>query len=430
MTRTMRGRLLRRLPFLAATGLLLAQIALGEQREIRVEIPEDVPLELVSSDFGGTEFEPRGGALVIELAGSIRFRHRGPNAVRAVTLDVDAHRELMGGRAVVAVPSLNARDGEEFEVPIYVRLIRALPLPAGPAVRIATDAVLFDTLAYVGPNRLDSARKLKTRELEARRDRNFFLSRWESGGREALAEAMQASLLRQASRPRLEIRLAGAGPATAGRRAEPREIQLAFVQHDGDPLLFESGSALVTGFVSEAPRIRMRNRTTRTIRQFDVGWLAADGDGTVYSVGSAPADYEDVCRGRGSHRDPRRRTLRTATCRRPGRASDRVDGCLPEECSDGRRQRVDSKPTGSGGVPAASGAASISRGAAPRGALPREGSGSSCRTNCASSQSRRHPERAALTARDGFFTAGGPAPVSPGIRAISGTASRRSECPC
>ena len=285
----MRGRLLRRLPFLAAAGLLLAQIALGEQREIRVEIPEDVPLELVSSDFGGTEFEPRGGALVIELAGSIRFRHRGPNAVRAVTLDVDAHRELMGGRAVVAVPSLNARDGEEFEVPIYVRLIRALPLPAGPAVRIATDAVLFDTLAYVGPNRLDSARKLKTRELEARRDRNFFLSRWESGGREALAEAMQASLLRQASRPRLEIRLAGAGPATAGRRAEPREIQLAFVQHDGDPLLFESGSALVTGFVSEAPQIRVRNRTARTIRQFDIGWLAGDGDGTVYSVGSVPS---------------------------------------------------------------------------------------------------------------------------------------------
>ena len=290
MTRTVQGRLRRRVPFLAATGLLLAQLATGEEREIRVEIPEDVPLELVSSDFGGTEFEPRGGALVIELAGAIRFRHRGPNAVRAVTLDVDAHRELMGGRAVVAVPSLNARDGEEFEVPIYLRLIRALPLPAGPAVRIATDAVLFDTLASAGPDRLDSVRKLKTRELEARRDRSFFLSRWESGGRDALAEAMQASLMRQAARPRLEIRLAGAGPATAGRGGRPREIQLAFVQDDGDPMLFESGSALVTGFVSEAPRIRVRNRTARAIRRFDIGWLAGDGDGTVYSVGSAPSD--------------------------------------------------------------------------------------------------------------------------------------------
>lgn len=280
----------RLLPVLAAAGTLLVQIAAGASHEIQVEIPEGVPLEVVSSDFGGTEFEARGGALVIEVAGSIRFRHRGPNAVRAVTLEVEANRRMMGGRAVVAVPSLNARDGEEFDIPINLRLIRALPLPPGPAVRIATDALLFDTLSSAGPDRLDSVRKMKTRELEARRDRAFFLSRWQSGGRDALAAAMQASLFRQAARPRLDIRLAGTGPATAGRDDRAREIQLAFVQSDGDPLLFESGFALVTGAVSEAPRIRMRNRTERTIHRFDVGWLARDGAGTVYSVGSVPSD--------------------------------------------------------------------------------------------------------------------------------------------
>ncbi len=272
--------------------MLLAQIASGASHEVLLEVPDGVPLEIVTRDFGESEFEPRGGALIIELAGSIRFRHQGPNAVRAVTLEVDAHREIVGGRAVVTVPSLSARTGEEFDVPINLRLLRPLPLPTGPVVRIAADAVLFDTFDWAGPDRLDTVRKMKTLELEARRDRAFFLSRWKSGGRDALAASMQASLRRQAARPRLDIRLSGVGPATAGRDERTREIQLAFVQDDGAPLVFESGSALVTGFISEAPRIRVRNRTEGSIRQFDIGWLARDGTGTVYSVGSAPVDDE------------------------------------------------------------------------------------------------------------------------------------------
>ena len=280
----------RHFPALAPAVALVAQLAAGAPREIAVEIPKSVPLEVVSSDFAESDFEPRGAALVIELAGSIRFRHEGPNAVRAVTLAVDAHRGMMGGRAAVSVPSLDARKGEEFEVRINLRLLRPLPLPSGPVVRIAADAVLFDTFASVGPDRLDSVRKMKTRELEARRDREFFLSQWKVGGRDALAAAMQASLRRQAARPRLDIRFAGVGPATAGRVGPTREIELAFVQDAEAPLVLESGSALVTGSVSDAPRIRIRNRTKGGIRQFDVGWLIRDGGGTVYSAGSVPAE--------------------------------------------------------------------------------------------------------------------------------------------
>ena len=271
----------------AAAGLAAHSATAADQ--VKVQVPDGVPLEVVASEFDGSDFESRGSALVIELAGSIRFRHRGPLALRAVTLAVDAHREMLGGRAAVSVPSLNARDGDEFRVPINLRLLRALPRPTGPVVRIVADSVLFDTLASAGPDRLDAVGRMRSREMEARRDREFFLSRFRNGGREALATAMQASLRRQATRPRLDIRLAGAGPSTAEASARSREIRLAFVQDGDAPLVFEGGSAQVTGAVSDSPRIQLRNRGAEAVRQFDVGWLARDADGTVYSLGSAPS---------------------------------------------------------------------------------------------------------------------------------------------
>lgn len=273
---------------LAAQVTLAAQVAPATSREVAIEVPPGVPLEVVSSDFGGTEFEPRGGALVIELSGSIRFRHTGPDAVRALALAIDARHRMMGGRAAVAAPSLNAASGEDFDVSLNLRLLRPLPLPAGPVVRVTADAVLLDTLAALGPDRLDTVGKMRTREMEARRDREHFLSRWSDGGRDGLAAAMQDSLRRQAARPRLAIRLARGGPATASRSARSQEVELALVDNANAPILLEDGSAIVTGLVSDAPRIRIRNRTGRGIRRFEIGWLVLDGAGSMYSAGSAP----------------------------------------------------------------------------------------------------------------------------------------------
>ena len=273
----------------SAQALLAAVLAIplvAAEPEIAIEVSEDVPLEVVASDFGNSNFEPRGSALIIELDGSIRFRHTGEAAVRAVTLAVDAYGGRLGGRAAVAVPSLHARTGEEFEVYLNLRMVRPLPLPPGPAVRIAPDGVLFDTLDAAGPDRLDSVRKMTVRELEARRDRQYFLSQWKTGGRAALASAIQASLHRQATRPRLGVRLAGEGPATAG--SDTREVQFSFIQNADAPLILEGGTALVSGLVSDSPRIRLRNRTDETVRHFEIGWLVRDGAGSVYSAGAAP----------------------------------------------------------------------------------------------------------------------------------------------
>lgn len=279
-------RSLRKLVCIASVAVL-ATVAAAESR-VAVEVPEGLPLEIVAADFANTEFEPRGGALVIELAGSIRFRHVGGAAVRALTLAVDTHAPGLGGRAAVSVPSLHARKGEEFEIPLNLRMLRPLPLPSGPAVHIAPDAVLFDTLDAAGPDRLDSIRKMTVRELEARRDRRHFLARWEAGGREELASAMHASLQRQAARPRLDVRLAGTGPATAG--SDPREVRFALVQDEGAPLELLAGTAMVRGVVSDTPRIRIRNRSAQPIRHFEVGWLVEDAAGAVYSVGAVPLD--------------------------------------------------------------------------------------------------------------------------------------------
>ena len=270
--------------FLAA---VLAIPVAAAQPEISIDVSEDVPLEVVASDFGSSNFEPRGSALIIELDGSIRFRHTGEAALRAVTLAVDAYGGRLGGRAAVAVPSLHARTGEEFEVYLNLRMLRPLPLPPGPAVRIAPDGVLFDTLQAAGPDRLDSVRKMTIRELEARRDRQYFLSQWETGGRPALASAMQASLRRQAIRPGLDVRLAAEGPATAG--SDIREVQFSFIQNEAAPLVLEGGTALVSGTISDSPRIRIRNRTDKTIRHFEIGWLVRDSQGSVYSAGAAPS---------------------------------------------------------------------------------------------------------------------------------------------
>ena len=273
-----------------ASSAAIAQSQPVGSGAVRVEIPADVPLQVVAVDFENTELQPRGGALVIELEGSIRFRHEGVATVRAVTLAVDAHERLLGGRAVVAAPSLHAARGETFEVHMSLRMVRPLPAPPGPVVRISPDGVLFDTLAAAGPDRLDSVRKMTVRELEARRDREYFLAQLRGGGPQALASAMQASLRRQAARPRLEVRFAGEGPATAAAEADPREVQLAFVQEGGEPLVLEQGRALITGLVSDAPRIRLRNVSGQPVRHFEVGWLVRDNGGIVYSAGAAPVE--------------------------------------------------------------------------------------------------------------------------------------------
>lgn len=276
------------LAYAALAVACAAQPARAQVPQVAVDIPDGVPLRVAAQDFSASEFEVRGGAIVIHLSGWVHFRHHGADPVRAIALRVAAGEETLGGRATVTMPSLHAGRGESFEVPLNLRLVRPLPAGQGSAVRIEPDAVLFASLAAAGPDRLDSIRKLTVLEMEARRDREHFLALWQRGGKPALTAAMQASLRRQAARPRLEVRLAGQGPATVAAAAPVREMEIAVVNQPDAPLILESGSARVRGSVSDAPRFLLRSRSGRAVRHFDIGWLVRDGDGSLYSVGSAP----------------------------------------------------------------------------------------------------------------------------------------------
>ncbi len=266
----------------------LALPAVAEDLEVSISVPEGVPLGTTASDFSNSDAEARGGVLVINLSGSIRFENLGHDPVRGLALRIVAGEGAFGGLAGITVPSLHAPRGDGVDVQVSLTLLRPLPVPRGPAVVIEPDSVLFASMKSAGPNRLGAASKLSVLETEARRDRAFFLARLNSGGTQALAAEMQASLRRQAARPRLSVQLAGDGPATAGRPSDPRNVEIAFLDIPGAPIVADGGTATGQGALWEAPSFELRNRSGQTVNHLDVGWLATSETGELHSLGSAP----------------------------------------------------------------------------------------------------------------------------------------------
>ena len=273
---------------LAALAGTITLVAKAQEIDIAVTIPEGVPVRAMASDFSSSDVEPRGGVLVINLSGTVHLENVGQEVIRALVLRIEAGDGAFGGRAAVTVPSRHTPRGEGLDIPINIRLLRPLPLPSGPAVVIEPDSVLFASMTSAGPDRLGAAGRLRVLEAEAQRDRAFFLSKIDSGGLPELATAMQDSLRRQAARPRLSVRLAGNGPATAGPAADPRRVEIAFLDIPGAPVVAEGAVATALETVWSAPQFDLHNRSDQAVHHLDIGWLAEDAAGVVYSLGSAP----------------------------------------------------------------------------------------------------------------------------------------------
>ena len=276
---------------IAILGLLAAASAAWAQApdarsSVKINLPPDSPVTLVSADWGESRATPRGGAMQLDLHASLQLRNAGPRRVRGVTLLVLAQDVTPGGKASVSAPSLDVGAAEVFPVRIDLRLLR--PLGAGPLVEVGLDGVLFDDLSFYGPDRLNSRRSMTSWELEARRDRRHFKSILEARGAEGLRTEVLASLARQAERPRLDVQMARAGRAT---NLEPeREVQFAFLHLPDAPVEPLAGMARISGNQARAPRIEVRNRSDRAIRHLEIGWILRDRQGREFLAGAVPAE--------------------------------------------------------------------------------------------------------------------------------------------
>ena len=263
------------------------------ERAVRVGIAPDVPLSLVSKDLSGTSIEVRGAVMIIDLKCRLEVRNQSGRFLRGVVVGVMTDEHAPGGKASVAVPSLNVPPDGVTQLDVELKLVRPFPPNSSHAVNLDVDGALFTSLTFRGPNEFDSRRKLLVWEMEAERDRKHFKSLLASGGSEQLEAAMRASVRRRQQRPRLEAALRQQlrkliAPA---RPLARREQRIEVSRHDlsGSPLEIVSGSAMVAGARVSAPEIRVKNRSQKPVRSFELGWLVSDRNGTNYTAGLMPS---------------------------------------------------------------------------------------------------------------------------------------------
>lgn len=261
---------------------------LATYNPVKINLPSDSPVTLISTDLGESQASPRGSALVLDLNMALKLRNSSPKRVRGVTLLVTAQEVTAGGKASVAVPSLDVAPGENFQVRIDLRLLRPAQMGSGPPVQVNLDGVLFHDLSFYGPNRLDSRRSMTAWEMEAQRDRKYFKSVLASLGMDGLKHAMVDSLARQADRPRLDVQVSRGGRAVSSAAVAGHSAQFAFLRFPDSPVELLDGSAQLAGNEAREPRIQVHNRSTKPVRYVEVGWIVTDRQGKQYMAASLP----------------------------------------------------------------------------------------------------------------------------------------------
>ena len=254
----------------------------------KIDLPKDSPVSVLSADYGESNENARGGAMLLDLHAALSLRNSSQRRIRGITLLVTAQDVIPGGKGSVTVTSLDVGPDENFPVRIDLRLLRPLQASAGVPVQISLDGVLFDDLSFYGPDKLSSHRTLALSEWEARRDRRYFKSLLAEGGAERLQQEMLESLTHQADRPSLDVQVVRGGRAT---NFEPeKQVQFAFLQLPDSPIEPMDGMARIAGNEARAPRLEVKNRSDRAIRYLEVGWILHDRGGHEFLAGSVPAE--------------------------------------------------------------------------------------------------------------------------------------------
>jgi|SRR5579871_95874 len=288
----------RRLALICLVGAagLRAQGTLNSQGDIKINVPADSPVTLVSTSMGESRAMPRGAALVLDLHMSLTLRNSSPNRIHGVALRVVSQEVTVGGKASVSVPSLNVGPGEAFPVRIDLQLMRPTQVAGGPLVQVDLDGVLFQDFSFYGPDRLNSRRSMTAWEMEAQRDREHFKRVLAQFGPQGLQQEMLSSLTRQSERPQLDVRVvrrravSGAGAAVNAAQT----AQFAFVNFPDSPVEPLDGWAELSGNEAQSPRIQVRNRSNKPVKYVELAWLVSDEKGRQYVAASLPASDPDL----------------------------------------------------------------------------------------------------------------------------------------
>ena len=280
---------------LAAIGLLAAaalpaqETPLDPESSFKINLPADSPVTLRGANMGESRATARGAAMTLELHMGLSLQNTTGNRIRGVTLRVVAQEVTLGGKASVAVPSLNVGPGETFPVRIDLQLMRPTQTANGPLVQVDLDGVLFQDLTFYGPNRLNSRRSLTAWEMEAQRDRQHFKSVLAAAGPAGLQREMLESLARQAERPRLDVRVQRGRSVSAAAVGPERTAQFAFLKFPDAPVEPLEGWAQLAANEAHAPRIEVKNNSAKPVRYVELGWIVQDVRGQQYLAAALPA---------------------------------------------------------------------------------------------------------------------------------------------
>ena len=338
---------------LAALALpVFGQDALPDPaNSVKIELPGDSPLTLVSTNAGDSRVTTRGGAMVLDLHMGLTLRNTGFRRVRGVTLLITAQEFAPGGKGSVARPSIDVPPSQEFTVPVDIRLVRPVQQVGGPLVRIQLDGVLFDDLSFYGPNKLNSQRAMTAWETEAQRDRAYFRKALQARGEKGLRDEIVATLGRHADRPQVDVAMSRTGRAvTANPAAGEHVAQFAFLTVPNSPIQLMEGSAVLAGNEASAPKIDVLNRSGKAVRYVELGWMIKDRDGREYTGGATPGSTAalSLSPGQKSHLTPDT-TMRFSRGGKPVEVTGMTGYVSQVEFTDGKvwvpsREELNSSP--------------------------------------------------------------------------------------
>jgi hypothetical protein len=281
---------------LAILGLFGAAAVFAQEAplptgSVSLNLPKDSPVSVLALSTDQSRATMRGAAMVLDLHMSLTLRNGGSGRIHGVTLRVVSQEVAMGGKGSVTIPSLNIAPGEVFPVRIDMQLVRPTQIAGGPLVQVDLDGVLFNDLSFFGPDRLNSRRYLTACELEAQRDREHFKRVLAAGGKESLRHEMIDSLQRQSDLQPLTVQVRRGGPVVSSAAVAPagRMAEFAFVELPDSPVEPVQGWAQIAGNEARAPRIEVRNRSSKPVKYVELGWIVSDQSGRQYMAGSLPS---------------------------------------------------------------------------------------------------------------------------------------------